>query len=120
MLYFSLSGYITQKFDKNINHFGVDIVSKKDEAIVSIDEGVVLFSSYTNEFGFVIIIKHPNNFISLYKHNSKLFKVKGDYTKSGEIIAIVGNSGKYSSGPHLHFELWENGEPVDPVKYVLF
>ena len=115
-----VDGLITEGFNKKIGHFGVDVVSKKGAFISSIDDGMVLFSSWTHEFGYVIVIKHQNSFISFYKHNSEVFKSKGDYVKSGETIAIIGNSGKYSTGPHLHFELWKGSSPVNPVNYILF
>ena len=115
-----VDGLITEGFNKKIGHFGVDVVSKKGAFISSIDDGMVLFSSWTHEFGYVLVIKHQNNFISFYKHNSEVFKSKGDYVKSGETIAIIGNSGKYSTGPHLHFELWKGSSPVNPVNYILF
>ncbi len=115
-----VNGVITEHFNKNIRHFGVDVVSKKDALISSIDDGFVLFSSWSHEFGYVLIIKHQNSFTSLYKHNSEVFKSKGDYVKAGETIAIIGNSGKYSTGPHLHFELWKGSSPVNPMKYILF
>ena len=115
-----VDGLITEGFNKKIGHFGVDVVSKKGAFISSIDDGMVLFSSWTHEFGYVLVIKHQNSFISLYKHNSEVFKSKGDYVKSGETIAIIGNSGKYSTGPHLHFELWKGSSPVNPVNYILF
>jgi len=115
-----VDGLITDGFNKKIGHFGVDVVSKKGAFISSIDDGMVLFSSWTHEFGYVLVIKHQNSFISFYKHNSEVFKSKGDYVKSGETIAIIGNSGKYSTGPHLHFELWKGSSPVNPVNYILF
>ena len=115
-----VDGLITEGFNKKIGHFGVDIVSKKGAFISSIDDGMVLFSSWTHEFGYVLVIKHQNNFISFYKHNSEVFKSKGDYVKSGETSAIIGSSGKYSTGPHLHFELWKGSSPVNPVNYILF
>ena len=115
-----VDGLITEGFNKKIGHFGVDVVSKKGAFISSIDDGVVLLSSWTHEFGYVLVIKHQNSFISLYKHNSEVFKSKGDYVKSGETIAIIGNSGKYSTGPHLHFELWKGSSAVNPVNYILF
>ena len=115
-----VDGLITEGFNKKIGHFGVDIVSKKGAFISSIDDGMVLFSSWTHEFGYVLVIKHQNSFISFYKHNSEVFKSKGDYVKSGETIAIIGNSGKYSTGPHLHFELWKGSSPVNTVNYILF
>ena len=115
-----VDGLITEGFNKKIGHFGVDVVSKKGAFISSIDDGMVLFSSWTHEFGYVLVIKHQNSFISFYKHNSEVFKSKGDYVKSGETVAIIGNSGKYSTGPHLHFELWKGSSPVNPVNYILF
>ena len=115
-----VDGLITEGFNKKIGHFGVDVVSKKGAFISSIDDGMVLFSSWTHEFGYVLVIKHQNSFISFYKHNSEVFKSKGDYVKSGETIAIIGNSGKYSTGPHLQFELWKGSSPVNPVNYILF
>ena len=115
-----VDGLITEGFNKKIGHFGVDIVSKKGAFISSIDDGMVLFSSWTHEFGYVLVVKHQNSFISFYNHNSEVFKSKGDYVKSGETIAIIGNSGKYSTGPHLHFELWKGSSPVNPVNYILF
>ena len=115
-----VDGLITEEFNKKIGHFGIDVVSKKGAFISSIDDGMVLFSSWTHEFGYVLIIKHQNSFISFYKHNSEVFKSKGDYVKSGETIAIIGNSGKYSTGPHLHFELWKGSSPVNPMNYILF
>ena len=115
-----VDGLITEGFNKKIGHFGVDVVSKKGAFISSVDDGVVLFSSWTHEFGYVLVIKHQNSFISFYKHSSEVFKSKGDYVKSGETIAIIGNSGKYSTGPHLHFELWKGSSAVNPVNYILF
>ena len=115
-----VDGLITEGFNKKIGHFGVDVVSKKGAFISSIDDGMVLFSSWTHEFGYVLVVKHQNSFISFYKHNSEVFKSKGDYVKSGETIAIIGNSGKYSTGPHLHFELWKGSSPVNPLNYILF
>ena len=115
-----VDGLITEEFNKKIGHFGVDVVSKKGAFISSVDDGMVLFSSWTHEFGYVLIIKHQNSFISFYKHNSEVFKSKGDYVRSGETIAIIGNSGKYSTGPHLHFELWKGSSPVNPMNYILF
>ena len=115
-----VDGLITEGFNKKIGHFGVDVVSKKGAFISSIDDGMVLFSSWTHEFGYVLVVKHQNSFISFYKHNSEVFKSKGDYVKSGETIAIIGNSGKYSTGPHLHFELWKGSSPVNPMNYILF
>jgi murein DD-endopeptidase MepM/ murein hydrolase activator NlpD len=83
-------------------------------------DGTVIISDWTSETGYVIGVQHSNNLFSFYKHNSALLKRAGDYVKAGEVIAIIGNSGEYTTGPHLHFELWYNGTAVNPVDYILF
>lgn len=115
-----LNGYITSTFNPREEHFGVDIVGPENEAIKATLEGTVIFASWTNDNGYVIQIQHPNNIISVYKHNSALLKKVGDYVKAGEPIAIIGNSGENTSGPHLHFELWYNGIPINPQEYIIF
>ena len=115
-----LKGIITSEFDLSLQHYGIDIVSKKDEAVKATLDGTVLFSDWTVETGHVIAIQHQGNFISVYKHNSVLLKKQGNFVKAGEAIAIVGESGEMSTGAHLHFELWYNGTPVDPIEYVAF
>ena len=121
ILFFSpLKGVVTQKFDREKAHFGTDIVAKEDEPIKCVYDGVVVISHWTSETGYVIGVQHANGVFSLYKHNSILFKVVGEHVTSGEAIAIIGNSGEFSSGPHLHFELWYNGVPVNPENYFSF
>ena len=121
MLFFSpIKGVVTNGFDRKINHFGTDIVAKQDEPIKCVFDGVVVISHWTSETGNVIGVQHANGMFSLYKHNSILFKRAGEYVKSGEVIAIIGNSGELSSGPHLHFELWHKGTPVNPENYISF
>ena len=121
MLFFSpIKGVITNGFDRKKNHFGTDIVAKQDEPIKCVFDGVVVISHWTSETGNVIGVQHANGMFSLYKHNSILFKRAGEYVKSGEVIAIIGNSGELSSGPHLHFELWHKGTPVNPENYISF
>lgn len=121
LLFFSpVKGVITNVFDKQNSHFGIDIVAKEDEPIKCIFEGVVVISHWTSETGHVIGVQHANGLFSLYKHNSILFKSVGEYVKSGEVIAIIGNSGELSSGPHLHFELWHKGVAVNPENYISF
>jgi murein DD-endopeptidase MepM/ murein hydrolase activator NlpD len=115
-----LKGTITSRFDAAARHFGIDIVSNANESIKATLDGTVILSNFTSETGYVIAIQHGNNLISFYKHNSALLKKTGDFVKAGEVIAIIGNSGELSSGPHLHFELWYNGSPLDPRKYVSF
>ena len=121
ILFFSpLKGVVTQKFDREKEHFGTDIVAKENEPIKCVFDGVVVISHWTSETGYVIGVQHANGVFSLYKHNSTLFKDVGQYVSSGEVIAIIGNSGEFSSGPHLHFELWHNGTPVNPENYISF
>lgn len=115
-----VTGTVTNRFDKVSKHFGIDIVANANEPIKATLDGTVILSNFTSETGWVIGIQHSNNLFSFYKHNSALLKKTGDFVKAGEVIAIIGNSGEQSSGPHLHFELWFNGSPLDPVKYVSF
>ena len=121
ILYFSpIKGVITNSFDRKEEHFGIDIVAKEDEPIKCVFDGVVVISHWTSETGYVIGVQHANGVFSLYKHNSILFKSVGEYVKSGEVIAVIGNSGDISSGPHLHFELWYKGIAVNPENYISF
>lgn len=115
-----LKGAITTRFNPGQKHFGVDIVAGPDEVIKSALDGTVFIANFTSETGYVIGIQHGNNLLSFYKHNSALLKKTGDFVKAGEVIAIIGNTGEYSSGPHLHFELWYNGSPVNPVDFIRF
>ena len=115
-----LKGTVTTRFDATRKHFGIDIVSNANESIKATLDGTVILSNFTSETGYVIAVQHGNNLLSFYKHNSALLKKAGDYVKAGEVIAIIGNSGELSTGPHLHFELWYNGSPMDPQKYVAF
>lgn len=115
-----LRGLVTQTFDKKLDHFGIDIVSKADEAVKACLEGTVVMASWTSDAGYVIHIQHPGDLVSVYKHNAVLLRKEGDKVKAGEAIAIVGNSGELTSGPHLHFELWHRGEAVDPQQYMVF
>jgi murein DD-endopeptidase MepM/ murein hydrolase activator NlpD len=121
LLFFTpIKGVITNEFDADKQHFGVDIVSKKNEAIKSVLNGTVVISTWTVETGYVIGIQHPYGIVSIYKHNSALLKQVGDIVKAGEAIAIIGETGELTTGPHLHFELWSGGLPVDPQDYISF
>ena len=115
-----IKGESSSEFDPKIKHFGIDIVAPKDETIKSTLSGTVFLATWTSETGYVIGIQHKNNIVSLYKHNSVLLKKVGNYVKAGEPIAIIGNSGKLTTGPHLHFELWLNGNAIDPSQYMAF
>jgi len=115
-----VTGIVSAKFDVAKKHYGVDIVTKLNEPIKSIADGTVIMSSWTQDSGYTIGIQHENNLISFYKHNAVLLKKMGDFVKAGDLIAIVGNSGEYTDGPHLHLELWYQGNPVDPQDFIYF
>lgn len=115
-----LKGIITRNFNLAENHYGIDIVAGINEAIKATLDGTVIFSDWTINTGYVIGIQHKHNILSIYKHNSTLLKKTGTYVKAGEPVAIIGESGKLSTGPHLHFELWFNGTPVNPKNYMGF
>jgi len=115
-----VKGLVTNAFNPEENHLGVDIVAKENEVIKCAQDGRVLFAEWTAETGWVIIIQHAEKFTSVYKHNSALLKSQGEEVRSGEPIAIIGNTGELSSGPHLHFELWYNAYAVNPQEYILF
>ncbi|REJ80942.1 MAG: M23 family peptidase [Bacteroidetes bacterium] len=115
-----VKGKVSSRFDPVTRHYGIDIVSRPDEVIKATLDGTVLLANFTSETGWVIGIQHSNNLFSLYKHNSALLKKVGDFVKAGEVIAIIGNSGELSSGPHLHFELWLNGTALNPLEYIAF
>lgn len=115
-----VKGLVSDKFNPAIRHYGVDLVAAPKESVMAVMEGAVVFSGYDPEVGYVIQLQHKNGFISVYKHNAILLKKMGDKVKAGEAIAIVGNTGKLSTGAHLHFELWEKGTPVNPETYISF
>jgi murein DD-endopeptidase MepM/ murein hydrolase activator NlpD len=115
-----VKGMVTSKFDPLRKHFGIDIVASRDEVIKAVQDGTVIFSGWTVETGYVIGIQHPGNVISIYKHNSVLLKKEGNIVHAGESVAIIGDSGELSTGPHLHLELWINGMPVNPEDYIVF
>jgi hypothetical protein len=115
-----LKGKITSKFNVGENHIGVDIVSSPNDVVVATFDGTVIMAEWTLETGNSILIQHSDNIISVYKHNAKLLKKQGSKVKAGDAIAIMGNSGELTYGPHLHFELWFNGVPVDPEQYIAF
>jgi murein DD-endopeptidase MepM/ murein hydrolase activator NlpD len=115
-----LKGTITNTFNSKTKHYGVDIVAPPNEIIKSTLDGTVVMAEWTSETGYVIAIQHGNNIFSIYKHNSALLKKAGDYIKAGDPVAIIGNTGELTTGPHLHFELWYNGSPVNPSDYMTF
>lgn len=121
LFFFSpLPGIISAPYSTKSSHYGVDIVSKKNEPIKSVADGTVLLASWTQDAGYVIAVQHRSNVISVYKHNSSLLKKSGDFVSAGDVIAIIGNTGELTTGPHLHFELWYNGNPMNPEEFVSF
>lgn len=115
-----LSGTISQRYNAQKKHYAVDVVAPRDSPIKSIADGTVIFAEWTADTGHVIIIEHKEGLLSVYKHNGSLNKTQGDIVNSGEVIASVGNTGEFTTGPHLHFELWNNGTPVNPMDYIDF
>ena len=115
-----INGIVTGPFDLPEAHYGIDIVAKSDEPVKSIADGSVIMADWTQDSGYVIAIQHRNNLISVYKHNAALLKKVGTFVSGGEIIAIIGNTGELTTGPHLHFEIWYNGNPVNPEDFVSF
>ncbi|MDD4032382.1 MAG: M23 family metallopeptidase [Bacteroidales bacterium] len=113
-------GLVTAPFDTQKDHYGIDIVGAPNEIVKSVLDGTVLISAWTFDTGQVIEIQHENNLVSIYKHNARLLKKSGDLVRAGEAIAIMGNSGEYTSGPHLHFEIWHQGKALNPEDYISF
>ncbi len=121
-LYFfkPIEGIITNKFNYNTQHNGVDVAAKENTPIKATLDGIVVYAGYSNDDGYMICVQHENNILSFYKHNSTLLKKVGNFVTAGDAIAIVGNTGEYTTGPHLHFELWQNGKPLDPSVFITF
>ena len=115
-----LTGFLTQGYDPDNGHYGVDVASAENEAVKATLDGTVVFSSWTPDYGYSIGIQHENNYFSVYKHNSTLLKKEGDQVKAGEAVAVLGGTGALSTGPHLHFELWHNGMSINPQEYIRF
>lgn len=118
--YTPITGFVSDGYDVKKNHLGVDIVAKANEPVKCIADGTVIFSSWTQDAGYVIMVQHRGNLISAYKHNAQLLKKVGTFVNGGEIISIVGNSGELTNGPHLHFELWNNGNSLNPEEFINF
>jgi murein DD-endopeptidase MepM/ murein hydrolase activator NlpD len=116
-----VKGIISGKYDVRTKHFGTDIVTKPKAVVSAVLDGTIIFTAWTMETGFVVEVQHPNNIVSVYKHNASILKETGDLVRAGEAISVVGDSGElYTSGPHLHFEIWYKGSPLDPEKHILF
>lgn len=115
-----ITGFISDHYDAKRGHYGIDVVAKTNEPVKCIADGTVILASWTQDAGYVIAVQHSGNLISVYKHNAELLKKVGTFVNAGDIISIVGNSGEMTDGPHLHFELWYNGNSLDPEEFVTF
>ncbi|WP_121666111.1 M23 family metallopeptidase [Mesonia aquimarina] len=119
-LFAPVNGSISEAYDVEKKHFAVDIVTAENTPVKATADGTVIFAEWTSETGFVIILEHSYGLISVYKHNSSLTKEQGELVKAGEVIAMVGSTGEFTTGPHLHFELWSDGYPVNPSEFLEF
>ncbi|MFM8850689.1 MAG: M23 family metallopeptidase [Cytophagales bacterium] len=115
-----ITGFISDKYDIKKLHYGVDVVAKTNEPVKCVADGTVVLASWTQDSGYVIAVQHRGNLVSVYKHNAGLLKKVGSFVSAGDIISIVGNSGEMTDGPHLHFELWYNGNALNPEEFVTF
>lgn len=115
-----VKGLVISSYNIKEEHYGVDIVTKVEEKVKNILDGTVVFTGFSAQDGYVIHIQHSNNLTSIFKHNSELLKKTGDRLSAGDVVAVVGNTGERSKGPHLHFELWYNGIPIDPQDCITF
>lgn len=121
VLFFSpISGIVTNQYNSASSHFGVDVVAPKNEVIKAAADGTVILSSWTQDSGHTLAIQHKHQLVSFYKHNSVLLKKVGEIVKAGDPVAVIGNSGELTDGPHLHFELWYEGNPVNPLDFISF
>ncbi len=119
-LFSPVKGVLSSSFNPKEGHYGIDIVCDEDEAVKAAMDGTVFFSAFTRATGYTIQLQHRNGLITVYKHCSAVFKKEGEPVEAGEPLGVVGNTGEYSTGPHLHFEIWENGQPVDPQLLISF
>jgi len=120
VLFPPITGTVSMPFDVKERHYAVDVVAPMDTPVKAVANGTVIFSEWTADTGYVIILEHDGGLLSVYKHNGSLAKFQGTVVRSGEVIASVGNTGELSTGPHLHFELWDNGNPVNPLDFIDF
>ena len=120
LLFTPIKGKVISPYDIKTKHYGVDIAGAENDAVKAVAPGTVIFANFTIETGNVIAVQHHGGIISVYKHNSTLLKHEGDIVRAGEPIAYLGNSGELTTGPHLHFEIWMGGKPVNPLIYTSF
>jgi murein DD-endopeptidase MepM/ murein hydrolase activator NlpD len=120
IFYRPVQGLLSSPFNSAEKHYGIDVAATPRSSVLAVQKGTVVHAGFDANGGYVIQIQHTNGFLSIYKHNALLLKKQGDEVDAGEAIAIVGNTGTLSSGTHLHFELWNNGKPVNPEEYIVF
>ena len=120
IFYAPVKGMVSNSYSPVKNHFGTDIVTTKDQVVHSVLNGTVIIAQWTLETGYVVVIQHEKDLVTEYKHCAKILKKVGDVVLSGDAIAIVGNTGELSTGPHLHFELWHKGTALNPEQYISF
>jgi murein DD-endopeptidase MepM/ murein hydrolase activator NlpD len=120
VFYAPVKGILTHPYNAKEKHFAVDIAVANGTAVKSVADGTIIFAGWTAETGYVILIEHTNNYLSVYKHNEIVYRAQGDLVQTGEVIAVAGSSGEFSTGPHLHFEMWYQGYPVNPTNFIEF
>lgn len=120
VLFSPVAGTLSHDYDPKAKHYAVDVVAPMDTPVKAVANGTVIFSEWTADTGYVIILEHKDGLLSVYKHNGSLNKDQGEIVRAGEVIASIGNTGEFTTGPHLHFELWTNGSPVNPLDYIDF
>lgn len=120
VLFPPVTGTISEPYNIKDKHYAVDIAVAEDTPVKATADGIVVFSEWTAGTGYVIILEHSYGLISIYKHNATLTKSQGDLVKAGEVIATSGDTGEFSTGPHLHFELWSDGYPINPTNFIDF
>ncbi len=120
VLFPPVNGTISEPYNIKTKHYAVDIVVAKNTPVKATADGTVIFAEWTAETGYVVIIEHSQELISVYKHNASLTQEQGDLVKAGEVIAMAGNTGEFTTGPHLHFELWSKGYPINPTNFIDF
>ncbi|MDA1210059.1 MAG: M23 family metallopeptidase [Bacteroidetes bacterium] len=120
VLFPPVSGVITGTYDPEEKHFAIDVATVKNTPVKATADGTVILAEWTADTGYVVVLRHKDNLISVYKHNASLSVAQGDLVKSGEVIAASGNTGALTTGPHLHFELWSDGYPINPTNFIDF
>ena len=121
MFFFTpITGFVSDHYDIKKGHYGIDVVAKTNEPVKCVADGTVVMASWTQDAGHVIAVQHRGNLVTVYKHNAGLLKKVGSFVNAGDIISIVGNSGEMTDGPHLHFEMWYNGNSLNPEDFVTF